>query len=186
MDAFTTASPGIQLPRIAAVGEKTAQMLEHYRLSADIVPSEYVAEELLNELRQTIQKGERVLIPRGNLGRQLLVEELEKHGAEVTELVVYVTERPAGAGVALDRAFSEETIDVITLTSSSTVRNFHELIREYRGEGTITKVPIACIGPIAAKAAETLGLTVQIMPERYTIEALVTAICDYFKEEERN
>ena len=67
-------------------------------------------------------------------------------------------------------------IDIITFTSSSTVKNFVQLVgRESVPEG----VKIACIGPITAQTAEEHGLKPDIVAEEYTIEGLVQAIVDH-------
>jgi uroporphyrinogen-III synthase len=75
-----------------------------------------------------------------------------------------------------------EEIDMVTFTSSSTVTNFVEMFREERQhlEEWMTKVAVACIGPITARTAEDQGLSVSLIPEEYTIEALTDAIVQYF------
>ncbi len=43
-------------------------------------------------------------------------------------------------------------------------------------------IPVASIGPITAEKARSLGIETTIMPEEYTIPALVKALADYFKK----
>ena len=74
----------------------------------------------------------------------------------------------------------EKGIHVITFTSSSTVRNFMELIGERRE--LLEGVTIASIGPITTKTAESLGLKVDITADEYTIDGLVKALVEYFQK----
>lgn len=118
-----------------------------------------------------------MLIPRALVARELLPEQLRAQGAEVDVVPVYRTILPS---VALDRLLGQLAageIDVISFTSSSTVRNFvglfpskDELLQRI-GETTI-----ACIGPITAATAREAGLTVHIMAAENTIPALADAI----------
>jgi uroporphyrinogen-III synthase len=76
--------------------------------------------------------------------------------------------------------------DVITFTSPSSVRNFLKILesRPDRFDKPFRSAIIACIGPITRDQAEESGLTVQIMPEEYTIDGLTQAIVDYFKSKD--
>ena len=71
---------------------------------------------------------------------------------------------------------------MVTFTSSSTVTNFVEMFREESQhlKAWMAKVAVACIGPITARTAEEKELTVSLIPEEYTIEALTNAIVHYF------
>jgi uroporphyrinogen III methyltransferase/synthase len=80
----------------------------------------------------------------------------------------------------------EGRIAGLTFTSSSTVKNFVELLggREI-AQKLAAQAVIACIGPITARTAEEYGLTVGILPTENTIPALADAIARYFREEAR-
>ena len=73
------------------------------------------------------------------------------------------------------------TVDCLTFTSSSTVLNFLSLFEGQEIRIWLTKVAIACIGPITAQTARDNGLTVQIIPESFTIPDLVEAIRQYYQ-----
>jgi uroporphyrinogen III methyltransferase/synthase len=81
---------------------------------------------------------------------------------------------------ALGKRLKEGNVDVITFTSSSTVTNFLALTGEQLLP-EIKKAKIACIGPITAKTARDAGLNVEIVPEAYTVSALMDAIENYFQ-----
>ena len=72
---------------------------------------------------------------------------------------------------------------MVTFTSSSTVTNFVEVFRQESRllQDWMSKVSVACIGPITAKTAEDKGLSVSLTPEEYTIDALTHAIVQYFR-----
>ena len=69
-----------------------------------------------------------------------------------------------------------EKIDIITFTSSSTVKNFVQLLKDINLSRWLKKVKVACIGPITADTASELGIRVDAVAEEYTIPGLVKAI----------
>jgi uroporphyrinogen III methyltransferase/synthase len=77
----------------------------------------------------------------------------------------------------------EGRIDVVTFTSSSTVRNFVELLGGAESaRHLVAQAVIACIGPITARTAEEYGLAVTIMPAENTVPALAEAIAKHYSE----
>jgi uroporphyrinogen III methyltransferase/synthase len=111
----------------------------------------------------------------------VLPVELEKMGARVDEIPVYLT-RPVteNTDILTDR-LSEGAVDLVTFTSSSTVRNFHAMLPEDRRQELMKGVVVACIGPITADTARELGFDVHIIAESYTIPGLCQVILEYFK-----
>ena len=73
----------------------------------------------------------------------------------------------------------EGSVDVITFTSTSTVKNFMELIGNDM-KAFLGLTVIACIGPITAQTAKDLGLKVDIIPKEYTVESLTQALEEHF------
>jgi uroporphyrinogen III methyltransferase/synthase len=80
---------------------------------------------------------------------------------------------------ALEKRLKEGSIDVITFTSSSTVKNFLALTGD-KLLPEIKKAKIACIGPITEKTARDAGLNVEIVPNQYTVSSLMDAIENHF------
>jgi uroporphyrinogen III methyltransferase/synthase len=100
----------------------------------------------------------------------------------VTEAPAYRTRPAMEEAVSLRETLLGGTVDAVTFTSSSTVRNFAALL----GPGALdslmmSRVAVACIGPVTAATAAALGLATQIMPAEYTIPALARAITAYFE-----
>jgi uroporphyrinogen III methyltransferase/synthase len=170
---------GFARARVAAIGPATAEALAEHGLRVEIVPREYRAEGLVERLRPEVTGGDRVLLPRAAQTRDLLVKDLTRLGAVVTEVPAYTTRRVGTSGAALRQALSMRSVDLVTFTSSSTARNFAELFTEEERRAWFPSLTVASIGPITAATAAEHGLTTRIMPSEYTIPALARAIEDY-------
>lgn len=168
-------------PRICAIGPKTAEALDALKVKVDLVPSEYRAESIFEGLKKEDLKGKRLLIPRARLARDVLPQELRKTGASVDVVEVYQTIRPAGNAEEVKRLLRNKSISAITFTSSSTVSNFADLVGINEVRDLMGGVAIASIGPITAERARTLGIKTTVMPEEFTIPALVEALAEYFR-----
>jgi uroporphyrinogen III methyltransferase/synthase len=166
--------------RVAAIGPATADALAEHGVRADLVPREYRAEGLVERLRGVITPADRVLLPRAAQTRDLLVVELGRLGAHVTEVPAYATRRPEAGTARLREALAAGAIDAVTFTSSSTARNFAELFTEDERRAWLSSVTVACIGPITAATAAEYGLATDVMPGEYTIPALARALADHF------
>jgi len=73
---------------IFSVGEKTKSAIEKYNLNVTTIPEVYTAESLGETMRSLGVEGKRFLFPRGNLGREVLVEMLNSLGAVVKPVIV--------------------------------------------------------------------------------------------------
>ena len=162
--------------KIAVIGPGTEKRVQQYHLSVDLIPEEYIAEELLKKLTDDGSvENETILLVRPSSARDVISEGLTEVGAIVDEAIAYQTisesEDPTGA---VERFRSEDT-DLITFTSSSTVESFLDMdlpIPEH--------LIIASIGPITSQTLQAAGLQVDIEAEESNIPGLVSAIEDYF------
>jgi uroporphyrinogen-III synthase len=163
--------------RIAAIGPKTAAALEVRGVTPHFIPSEYVAEAILPGLGHL--RGCRVLLPRADLARKALPEAIVKAGGIAHEIVAYHTLPVRPDPLALQAL--QSGVDVVTFTSSSTVRNFIALVRTAGLEARCLpgQPLIACIGPITAATAREEGLPVHIVAAEYTAEGLIRALLSY-------
>lgn len=160
--------------RIGAIGSATAAALAALHLQVNFSPVEYVAEAVVEGLKQFDLMGQRVLLPRAQDVREVLAEGLRRQGALVDDVAVYQT-RPAGDPAAAQRLFADGEIDVVTFTSSSTVRNLVGLLGN-QARDLLATLTIASIGPITSQTARELGLAVQIEASEHTIPGLVEAL----------
>ena len=171
--------------RLCAVGPATAERLARYGLKVDLVPDEPRAEGVVKAMIETgAVNGSRVLLPRADIGREVIGDELRKRGADVTEVVAYRTvaldlERSGGPDIY--RMLLDRAIDVVTFTSPSAVRNFVELLGEEPAADLLRTTVVASIGPVTAQAAIELNIHSTIVPAHYTIPALVDAIRSHFE-----
>lgn len=166
---------------IAASGSATARKLSELGIEADFIPGEFVGEKLVEGLGDLT--GKRVLLPRAKIGRPRIAELLREQGAEVDDIALYDTITAVPTPQSL--ADLQQGFDVLTFTSPSSVRNFLKIVdtpdlRGFKSLGGLD-CTIACIGPITRDQAQASGLTVHIMPEEYTIDALTEAIVEYFE-----
>lgn len=137
-----------------------------------------MAECLVEEFRNLEMRGMRVLIPRAQEAREVLPDELRLMGAEVNVVAVYKTLKPQGAEVERVRQLlSSHQLDAVAFTSSSTVRNFLELIGD---KSLLRETLLACIGPITASTLRESGLEPHIISREFTTEGLISEISNYF------
>ena len=170
--------------QIGAIGPKTAQALRDKGIRPDLVPDEYRAEAVVEAFKKQEFGKKRVLLPRAAEAREVLPEQLAKMGVEIDVVEAYRTVKPDRDKDSLLALFEKGEIDMVTFTSSSTVKNFMEMFED-SGElikKWMKRVAVACIGPITAKTAEEIGLSVSLVPSAYTIEALMEEIVDFFSQ----
>ena len=166
--------------RICAIGPATAEALEKQSIIPDVIPGEFRAEGVVKALEGHDLQGAKVLLPRAEVARDLLPSELEKRGAMVEVVPAYRTVKTSSDGGLLKEFLRDRRIDLVTFTSSSTVTHFVELLQTEDLKGLMEGVHVACIGPITAETAERFDLSVDIMPEQYTIPALAESILHYY------
>ncbi|KAB2644859.1 MAG: uroporphyrinogen-III C-methyltransferase [Verrucomicrobia bacterium] len=165
--------------RIAAIGPGTAKKIEEYRFSVDLIPPQFVAESLLEELKKVNVENLRILLPRASGARELLAIALEDLGAIVDDVPVYDTLPELNdEGGGLQR-FCEEKVDMITFTSGSTAEHFQELLKK-RGFPFPANCATASIGPVTSSVMQVLEMPVSVEAEEHDIPGLVEAIAKYF------
>lgn len=183
--------------RVAAIGPATAERLRARGVQADLVPDEFRGESLalaLNQAGSAAAAGgkTRVLLVRSNLGRRVLLDELERGGFVVEEVPAYRLE--AEILTPAQRALRDELVgllttgrvDALTFASSATVMNFSAAV----GREWLVQTPrppaVFCIGPVTAATARECGLAPTAVAPEYTIDGLVRCVIDYFRAHSRS
>jgi uroporphyrinogen-III synthase len=177
--------------RIAAIGPATKKAIEERGPRVEVVPKEYVAESVVRSLTRKVN-GKRVLLVRAKVARDVIPRELRKAGAHVDVVEAYETVVPQGSRRRLQTLLKSprRRPHVVTFTSSSTVRNFVELLSEHhavaaqtpvRGRGrsrhaALVGIRMASIGPVTSSTLREFGLKVDIQAQEFTIPGLVQAI----------
>ncbi|MFT3894303.1 MAG: uroporphyrinogen-III synthase [Anaerolineales bacterium] len=160
--------------KVAAIGPKTAKALEARGIQVDFIPQEYIAEAILPGLGDLV--GKWVLLPRAEIARHELPEAICNAGGVPHEITVYKTVPAQPSIEALD--VLRFGVDVITLTSQSTVQNFIAIATQNGLDPMhLPGNPIfACIGPITEQAAKDAGLTNILVAEEYTTDGLIATL----------
>jgi len=188
MSALAAEGP---LLRIAAIGPATKKAIEQRGAKVSVVPKEYVAESVVRSLKSKV-KSKRVLLVRAKVARDVIPRELRRAGAHVDVVEAYETVVPQSSRVGLRATLKnpKKRPHVVTFTSSSTVRNFVELLGSRsaastglaaRGRGRprhtgLDGIQMASIGPVTSSTLREQGLSVNIAAKKFTIPGLVEAI----------
>lgn len=154
--------------RIAAIGTGTEAALARHGIRANLVPPRFVAESLVDAFPAGAG---RVLVARAEVARDVLPDGLAEKGWNVEVLDVYRTlaGRPDPGAVAAVRAGE---VDAVTFTSSSTVRNFFEVVGPFAGPPPL----VVSIGPVTSETARALGYRVDGEASEHSIAGLVAAV----------
>jgi len=160
--------------KFAAIGPRTADALKTRGITPDFVPQEYIAEAILPGLGDL--RGKWVLLPRAEIARKELPEAIFNAGGVPHEITVYKTlpAQPSLEGLTA----LHSGVDIITLTSQSTVENFIAIAKQNGLDPLhLPNNPLfACIGPITEEAAREAGLPNVIVAKEYTTDGLITAL----------
>lgn len=164
--------------KFCAIGPATAEAIERRGLKVHVVPEKYVAESVVDALSPQV-KGKRVLLVRAKVARDVIPRDLRDAGASVDVVEAYETAVPAASRSRLQTVLKKPRLrpDAITFTSSSTARNFVELLR---GRGSSPKladgVLLASIGPVTSATLREIGLRADVEAAEYTMDGLVKAL----------
>lgn len=159
--------------KVAAIGPATKRAIENRGVRVAVMPREYVAEAVVQAVRGRVH-GKRVLLVRAKVARDVIPRELRRAGARVDVVEAYETVIPKGSASRVRRALrGNQRPDVITFTSSSTVRNFVAMVGD---RALLRGVRFASIGPVTSATLRGLGLKPTVEAKQYTMEGLVRAL----------
>jgi Uroporphyrinogen-III synthase len=175
----------LQKTDIVAIGPTTKKKLESFGLTNSVLPGEYSSEGLVNDLGEQAF-GKIIDIPRSFYGSEVLVKGLKDAGATVHQTHVYTLDIPVGP---LQEELIEKTlageIDAFAFTSTMMVKNFMKLAENIgEREEVIEKLNAAVVGAIGyptAQTVESFGIKVDVVPEEFTFEALVSVMKEKMK-----
>jgi uroporphyrinogen III methyltransferase/synthase len=166
--------------RVCAVGPGTTTALRERGVRVDLIPGEYMQEGVLAALQETdpLLGGKHILLPKGDLAREYLADELRKLGAKVEEAVVYHTVGVEAEPAAV-RALIDSKPEAITFTSASTARNFARIVGA-EGLQKLAGVLYVAIGPETSAAARACDMPVYIEPAQHDLMSLAKALVKAF------
>ncbi len=166
--------------KIAAVGPATVLALKDQGINADLVPDTFTAEGLVAAFRSADEKPKSAVVFRSDIGRETISRGLRDLGAEVTDVAAYRTVLAEDSAEIANQAF-KDGIDVVTFTSSSTVKNLRQLL-----DGNVTPINnsvVVCMGPVTDATAQSFSMRVDIIPKEQSIEGIVTAIREHYEND---
>ena len=164
---------------LGAVGQKTADALIARGMQPELLPHRTKQNaaglaEAFPEYVEDIDPVSRVLLPRADLGSDVLVDGLQEKGWEVDDVVAYRTVRAAPPPPETRDMIKTGGFDAVCFTSPSTVKNLVGIAGKPH-----PRTIIACIGPVTEAEAREQGLRVDVVPEVADIPNLVDALADH-------
>jgi uroporphyrinogen III methyltransferase/synthase len=163
---MTTDARSLAGTKIAAVGETTSAALRRHGVIPDLVPEKFQSISLLPHFPDDM-RGTRVALIRAQEGRDEVLAELRKRGADVLLAVAYRT-----VPVTLN-ADDLHDIDAVTFTSASTVDNFFAAIPD---RATLNGAKLASIGPTTSEAIRKHGRQPDVEAANASVQALHDAV----------
>jgi uroporphyrinogen-III synthase len=135
---------------------------------------------MVESLRGAVEN-KHVLLVRAKVARDLIPRELRKMGARVEVIEAYETMVPASSKKRLQSVIKDPELrpDLVTFTSSSTVRNFAALLGWRRADADLSGIQFASIGPITSATLREFGFPVHLEARTYTIPGLVQSIVKF-------
>ena len=175
----------LELLYIAAIGPATKKAIEKRGVKVDVVPKEYMAESVVSSLKKKV-KGKRVVVVRAKVARDVIPRELRRVAASVDVVEAYETVVPSLSRARLRTALRHPARrpDIVTFTSSSTVKNFVALLGP-RSRNDAAPIRTASIGPITSATLRSLGFRVDIQARTFTIPGLIEAVARWVKTHPR-
>jgi uroporphyrinogen-III synthase/AcrR family transcriptional regulator len=168
--------------KVVAVGSKTANVCKEFGIPVHIIPQKFSGEAVVDELSKYDLKNKIVFIPRSALGREALPNGLKELGAIIKPAPVYNVALPAIETLKEPLVkLNKSKPDLFIFTSPSTFENFLQILNITDPAKYFNGSRIAVIGPTTKSAIEERKVTVDIMPDEYTIDGLAKTIVDYYK-----
>lgn len=152
--------------RFAVIGRGTAKVLEERGIFPDLMPQEYSGRALGELLAETAAPGEKILLPRADIGTEEVTAPLQEAGADFDDIPVYHTAEGEETVSPYD-----SSVDCVAFTSASTVRGFMKQNPDIDPKS----VNAVCIGAQTAKEAEKYGMKPAVSAEA-AIESLTEKI----------
>lgn len=173
-------------PRILCVGPQSARTALEAGLPVHLTGSgRGDSESFLRELVEILPPaGCRFLLPRSDIGRDVVPDGLRAAGADVDVVEAY---RNLPARVDRDHLRSMirlGELDMLTFASPSAVHNFYALLDDETRALAATLV-IGAVGRTTSRAIEREGATVDVVPERPGGSELVAALADHMAQTPR-
>lgn len=170
--------------RVATVGRSSESVLAAHDLGGQekriLCPQGRFDSEALLELPELQDvAGRRIIVFRGDGGRELLADTLRARGAEVAYATCYRRTQPAIDPAPLIKLWEAGTLDAVVVTSSEGLHNLHAMVG-HLGQAWLRKTPVFVPHERIARTARELGLT-NVQLTAPADDGLVVGLLAYFK-----
>jgi len=163
--------------KICAIGSTTERIIKDYNLDVEFRPEKYTSEALVKKFSEMKRlKGKKVLLPRANIAGEYLAEELKKLGAIVDEIATYRTVELREYNPEYIEMLKNDKIDLITFTSTSTVKSFVNMAKKNNMLDIIPGLKTVSIGPETTKTARKYGFNIEAEADVHNIRGLFNVI----------
>ena len=178
---FVAASGGFPLGiQVAAVGRGSARELAKNGIEPDIFPSQQYNSEALLAMHQMQQvAGKRIIIFRGESGRELLADSLRERGAVVEYVECYRRVQPDIDPAPLVESLNRDKVDIITVTSNEGLQNLVNMVSD-SARSKLMALPLIVVSERSQILASELGFQGPVIVSKQpSDEALLNAIIDW-------
>lgn len=166
--------------RVGVVGSATEAALNTYGYEADFMPHIFNAKTMVKEFMDQYPTHESVLLVQGKRSRMELGDAFIAEGRPFSRVTLYETKTNQASREPLNNILTERPPDFITFMSPSVVEAFVALREKPFHEH---QPVIVCIGMTTQRSALNMGFQNTIVPETFTIEGMIEAMCDYIEAE---
>jgi len=146
-----------------------------------LMPEDHRAEGLVDIILQQGVENKKILYPRAEVVRPLLVDSLTNAGAEVVAPVAYRTVMPEDNAEQIRRLLLKGTLDAICFSSSSTFKNLVRMLGD-DAKMLLNRTRLFSIGPQTSETIVQCGFRVDLEPQNWTMASLVQAMIEYYRE----
>ena len=159
--------------KIAVVGIKTANAIESLGFSVDFTPTIFSADIFVQEFPEVVSSTDRCLFVKGDLGKDTITAGLSN---DVQEWTIYETVELEDNKENVKKLLKSGERCSIIFTRPSTAQVFHRSIGMSFGYELVT---VCAIGHITKNFLESMNVTVQVMPEIYTLKDVIVKLAEW-------
>ncbi len=163
--------------KLAAIGSRSQRALERAGLAVSIQPQGHDSESLLQHpgLQASEVAGKNIVIFRGEDGRDVLAQELQKRGARVHYAAMYRRICPQHTQ-PFDTTFIN-TLDAITISSNEGLQNLYDMaMKAGADKDALLATPLCAPGQRALKLGQSLGFQHIEVADNATDDAMFRAV----------
>lgn len=175
----TLSKLGLSLPEsllLACVGKGCARAVEEQGYTVHAMPVSGIGSEglLEHELMQLVE-GKRVVIFRGNGGRELLADSLRERGAEVEYCECYRRKAPDVDATPLVEQWRKGGLDIVTITSTQALKNLQQMIGD-AAASLLRDTPLVALSKRIGETASQMGCKQVLVTDDTSDLAIVDTI----------